>query len=93
MNKLTVMRVLFVLVITVAALSLLQVSVNAAEKKGGVTYEQLAACEGLECNDILDCGTYCFCNNPTDKVGKCYKDEASIQAFLEAQRAENPGSN
>ncbi|HEY4595358.1 MAG TPA: hypothetical protein VIJ02_03075 [Thermoanaerobaculia bacterium] len=84
MSKMKVTRtVLFALVITVTLVSLLQVSGNAAEK---VTYQALAACDGLKCNDPGDCGTFCFCNNPTDTVGTCYKDEETIQAFLRAQR-------
>ncbi len=84
MNKPRISRsVLFVLVITVTLVSLLQVSVNAAAKP---TYEALAACAGLRCNDAGDCGSFCFCNNPTDTTGTCYKDEATIQTFLKAQK-------
>jgi hypothetical protein len=89
MNKLMVTRVLFVLVITVAALSMLQVSVNAAERQSGATYEALAACAGLRCNDAGDCGTFCFCNNPDDTTGTCHKDEETIEAFLKAQKPNN----
>jgi|GEM_PF-3128304 len=84
MNKPRITRsALFVLVITVALVSLLQVSVNAADRP---TYEALAACAGLRCNDAGDCGSFCFCNNPNDTTGTCYKDEATIQAFLQAQK-------
>lgn len=87
MSKVKVLRsVLFVLVITVAALSLLQVSVDASVKGDTATYKQLAACAGLSCNDPGDCGTFCFCNNPSDTTGTCYKDEATIQAFLRTQK-------
>lgn len=91
MSKLRVTRnVLSVLVITVAALSLIQVSGNAAERGTALSYKQLAACEGLRCNDAGDCGSFCFCNNPDDTTGTCYKDEAAIQSFLKAQQ--KPGS-
>ncbi|MFL6260742.1 MAG: hypothetical protein ACJ76Y_13600 [Thermoanaerobaculia bacterium] len=84
MSKMKVTRtVLFALVITVTLVSLLQVSGNAAEKPA---YQALAACAGLACNDPSDCGSFCFCNNPTDKVGSCYKDEEAIRAFLRAQK-------
>jgi hypothetical protein len=58
------------------------------ERKGNSTTAQelAAACEGLRCNDRGDCGSYCFCNNPDDTTGTCYKDEASIAAFLKAQK-------
>jgi hypothetical protein len=87
MSKIKVVRsVLFVLVITVAVLSLLQVSVDASVKGNTVTYKELAACAGLSCNDPSDCGSFCFCNNPLDKVGSCFKDEATIESFLRAQK-------
>lgn len=87
MSKMKVTRnILFVLVITVAALSLIQVSGNAAERGRSLTYAELSACDGLACNDPGDCGTFCFCNNPTDTTGRCYKDEAAIQSFLKAQK-------
>ncbi|HEV2844926.1 MAG TPA: hypothetical protein VG477_08780, partial [Thermoanaerobaculia bacterium] len=80
-------------VITVAAMSLIQVSGNAAEPVSGPTYAELAACAGLRCNDAGDCGSYCFCNNPDDTSGSCYKDEETIEAFLELQKADGPGSH
>jgi hypothetical protein len=92
MSKLRVMRdVLFVLVITVAAMSMIQVTGHAAVDRD-VTYEELAACEGLRCNDPSDCGSHCFCNNPSDTTGSCYKDEATILETLAAQEATNPDS-
>lgn len=31
-----------------------------------------AACDGLECTSAADCGSRCFCNNPTNTTGHCF---------------------
>jgi hypothetical protein len=92
MNKFRLTRsALFVLVITATVLSLLQVSASAAGRERIYSEEELAACAGLACNDPSDCGSFCFCNNPTDTTGKCYKDEATIEAFLKQQAMRKAG--
>lgn len=91
MNKWRVTRsAIFVFVITATALSMLQLSADAAGKQPTSREKLAAACEGLACNDPSDCGSHCFCNNPTDKVGVCFKDEEAIAAFLKAQGAAKP---
>jgi hypothetical protein len=74
--------VLFVFAITVAALAAVQTSSTASQIDAGQAAAFAAACEGLSCNDRSDCGTWCFCNNPTDTTGKCYKDSEAIEAQL-----------
>ncbi len=72
--------VTFVLLLSAFQLTAAPASSSSQATTGVGDITPVHACVGLRCNDSLDCGTYCFCNNPDDTVGTCYLDSVALQA-------------
>lgn len=62
-------------ILQIAMLGILGISSVFSIGQLSVSAQALPQCHGLACNDPGDCGTSCFCNNPTDTTGSCISDQ------------------
>ncbi len=85
MKKIKATNLPAALLIAVTFVLLMSAAQLTAAPDSSPSFEDLAkvaGCVGLDCNDPTDCGSFCFCHNPTDTIGDCHLDEPALRALL-----------